>query len=127
LNLIVALLNITIFTLLILAIVMIINKVNSPSYNPEDVNLAGIIFLVTLSITLSLGIIICSFFLISIKNKNKFKIYQKIYLDLNDLLINYKGQDVDAEIKKIIDRNLIFKKEKLFKSLKAFVSEDKIK
>ncbi len=127
LNLIVALLNIAIFVLLILAVVMIIEKVNEPTYNPEDVNLTGIIFLVSLSIALSLGIIICSFFLISIKNKNKFKIYQKICLDLNNLLINNENQDVEQEIKNIIDKNLIFKKEKLFKSLKNFVSEDKIK
>ena len=87
-NLIIALLNITIFVLLITAVVMIIQKVNAPNYDPSDANLAGIIFLVALSITLSLGIIICSFFLISIKNKNKFNIYKKICLDLNNLLIN---------------------------------------
>lgn len=130
LNSIVALLNITIFILLILAIIMIVEKVNAPDYNPHDVNLVGIIFLVALSITLSLGIIICSFILISMKNKNKFSIYQQICLDLNNLLINYDGestQDIEKEIKVIIDKNLLFKKEKLFKSLKRFISEDKIK
>ncbi len=126
-NLIVALLNVAIFSLLITAVVMIIQKVNDPSYDPSDANLSGIIFLVALSITLSLGIIICSFFLISMKNKNKFNIYRKICLDLNNLLINDETQDVEIEIKKIIDKNLIFKKEKFYKSLKNFVSEDKIK
>ncbi len=127
-NLIIALLNITIFVLLITAVVMIIQKVNAPNYDPSDANLAGIIFLVALSITLSLGIIICSFFLISIKNKNKFNIYKKICLDLNNLLINDdKQQDVETEIKNIIDKNLVFKKEKFYKSLQKFVSEDKIK
>jgi len=73
---------------------------------------------------LSLGIIFCSFILISMKNKNKFKIYKKICFDFENLLINYKGDNIDEEIKKIIDENLVFKKERLFKSLKSFVSEE---
>lgn len=127
LNLIVVLLNITIFILLILAVAMIIEKVNSPTYDPKNNSLAGTIFLVSLSIALSLGIIFSSFFLISIKNKNKFAIYQKICLDINNLLINYKDENIEKELKKIIDENLVFKKEKLFKSLKNFVVEDKMK
>lgn len=127
LNLIVAILNITIFILLILAVAMIIEKVNSPTYDPKNNSLAGTIFLVSLSIALSLGIIFSSFFLISIKNKNKFAIYQKICLDINNLLINYKDENIEKELKKIIDENLVFKKEKLFKSLKNFVVEDKMK
>ncbi|MDK2819651.1 MAG: hypothetical protein KFW07_02325 [Mycoplasmataceae bacterium] len=127
LNLIVALLNISIFILLILAVVMITQKVNSPNYNPQDNSLDGTIFLVSLSITLSIGIICSSFFLMSIKNKNKFVVYQKIYLDINDLFINYNDENIEEEIKKIIDKNMVFKKEKLFKSLKNFVSQDKIK
>lgn len=127
LNLIITILNVTIFVLLIWAIILIIEKVNAPDYNPNDSNLTGIIFLVSLSITLSLGIIICSFALITIKNKNKFATYQKICLDLNNLLISDDCDDVEKEIKIIIDKNLVFKKEKLFKSLKKFISEDKIK
>ncbi|MGL6125039.1 MAG: hypothetical protein ACRC1F_00925 [Metamycoplasmataceae bacterium] len=127
LNLIIATLNIATFILLILAIVSIIKRVNSPDYDPNNTKLVGIIFLVALSIFLSLGIIICSFALINIKNKNKFNIYQKICLDLNNLFINGECENIEEEIKKIIDKNLVFKKEKFYKTLKQVISEDKIK
>ena len=127
LNLIVAFLNITIFILLIVAIIMISQKVNSPNYDYHNNSLSGTIFLISLSISLSIGIIFSSFFLISIKNKNKFSIYKKIYLDINNLFINYEEENIEEEIQKIIDKNLIIKKEKWLKSLKSFVSEDKIK
>ncbi|MGL5732750.1 MAG: hypothetical protein ACRCXE_01650 [Metamycoplasmataceae bacterium] len=127
LNIVMVILNIAILTLLIAAIILIDKKLNAPDFDPDDSDLARIITLVSLSITLSLGIIMASSSLIIIKNKNKYKVYQKICLDLNNLFINGEVEDVDGEIKAIIDRNLVFKKEKLFKTLKQFLSEDKIK
>ncbi|MGL5617562.1 MAG: hypothetical protein ACRCWU_00710 [Metamycoplasmataceae bacterium] len=129
LNIVMVILNIAILTLLITAIILIDKKLNAPDFDPNDVSLARIISLVSLSITLSLGIIIASSSLMIIKNKNKYNIYHKICLDLNNLLINGNGEiaDIDSEIKAIIDKNLVFKKEKLFKTLKQFLSEDKIK
>ncbi|MGL5205321.1 MAG: hypothetical protein ACRC7B_00175, partial [Metamycoplasmataceae bacterium] len=129
LNFIMVFLNITTLTLLIIAIILIDKKLNSPNFDPNDADLARIVFLVSLSIALSLGIIVASSSLIIIKNKNKYKIYHKICLDLNNLLINGNDEieDIDSEIKAIIAKNSVFKKEKLFKTLKQFMSEDKIK
>ncbi|MGL5204938.1 MAG: hypothetical protein ACRC9F_00350 [Metamycoplasmataceae bacterium] len=126
-NIIMVILNASTLTLLITAIILIAKQINSPDFDPNDANLTRIISLVSLAIAFSLGIIIASSSLIIIKNKNKYKIYHRICLDLNNLLINGEVEDVDKEIKAIIDKNLVFKKEKLFKTLKQFISEDKIK
>ncbi|MGL4252335.1 MAG: hypothetical protein ACRDCJ_00475 [Metamycoplasmataceae bacterium] len=129
LNISMAFLNLATLTLLISAIILIDKKVNSPNFDPNDADLNRIISLVSLSIILSLGIIVASSSLMIIKKKNKYMIYHRICLDLNNLIINGNGEieDIDSEIKAIIDKHTVLKKEKLFKTLKQFISEDKIK
>lgn len=131
LSFLVVLLNLFAFSFLITIIVMIVNKINDPNFDTSDAHAVKIILLIAWSAILSIGVIISSFILNNLKKRNKASIYKSICSELNYLYLMQKKSltpiDVDLEIKKILGKTRLVRKEKLSISLKKFLSEDKLR